>query len=262
MGQVIITGASRGIGRVTARQFAAAGYEVVGTSRNPQGLDTAGDPPGLTYDLLDLCDPASIEAFCTRHPETDILIHNAGISQIGAAEDFADETIEELYQTNLFGIMRLNRFYIGKMRQRGSGKIIHVSSLAAFTPVPFSSVYASSKAGLVAYSSALRSELHQYGIWVTTVFFDFVKTTLPQLENIPEGSAYALQVRRAKRQRDRSIEEGMHADRVAQAIFRTAGRRKPPILLPIGGRTRFMYLVSRLLPPGIVERLIRLRYEL
>ncbi len=132
----IVTGASKGIGLECARILVTQGYDVIGTSRNPDAIPTDRRLSGVRYKTLDVSSRSSIEAFCEDISHTDLLINNAGLSQLGAVEDISYETVENLFQTNLFGAIYLDKHFAKSMRIHGSGRIIHVSSLAARTPFP------------------------------------------------------------------------------------------------------------------------------
>ncbi len=259
---IIITGASKGIGLALAQICIDAGYKVTGTSRNIHTISSENIIPGVHYVNLDLLDLHSISSFCETVPEADILINNAGLSQIGAVEDLRSETVEDLFRINLFGTIQLDSFYARKMRITGRGKILHVSSLAAHTPVPFSSIYAATKAALDAYAFAFRSEMFQFGVFVSNVFFDFVNTSLPQINNDDVTEIYEEQLSASKTKRDKSISDGMSPEYVANQIFKIIGKKSPALYNPIGKRTRRMYFLRRFLPTRLVEYLIRLRYEL
>ncbi len=259
---IIITGASKGIGKALAQICINQGFQVTGTSRDSKAMSKEHIIKGVHYENLDLSDTDSIAAFCKAVPNADMLINNAGLSQIGAVEDLSIETVEDLFRTNLFGVIQMDSFYAKKMRIAGSGKIIHVSSLAAHTPVPFSSVYAATKAALDAFAFAFRNEMFQFEVYIANVFFDFVQTKLPQIENSSSSEVYEQQVLSSKMKRDNSIATGMDPVYVAQRIYKVMMKERPALYNPIGRRTRRMYFLRKFLPVKLIEQLIRLRYEL
>jgi short-subunit dehydrogenase len=248
----VVTGASRGIGAACLHLLRDRGFEVIGTSRTP------------TEELseLDLSNSRSIKKFCSTLTRVDLLISNAGISQIGAVEDVEHNDIMAVLRTNLTGAIELDSFIAQIMRKQGGGRIIHISSLAARLPVPYSSIYASSKAGLDAYSFAFANEVRSFGIEVCSIYFDFVRTTLPQHMNMPENSVYAERVKETKKRRDRFIASGMLPERVAGSIVAAALRkRRLPPELPIGSRTRLLTTLIRFLPRSAIQRLIYSRFN-
>ncbi len=262
MKSVLITGASRGIGYCTAAIFLQNGHRVIGTSRDADRLDPLfPGADGFTLVSLDLTSKESIEALHGKTGDVDIIIHNAGISQIGAAEETAAEEAEKLFALNFFGPMQLNGIYLPAMRSQGFGNILHVSSLAAKIPVPFSAVYAASKAALDAYAAALRSEVAPFGIQVSSVYFDYVATTLPQAGGFKANSPYAERGSRYKAQRDRLISSGMQPEKVGRAIYHAATAHRTPQSVAVGGSTRVRSLLVRLLPHRLIEAGVRRTFE-
>jgi short-subunit dehydrogenase len=243
----VVTGASRGIGEACRRLLEDRGFQVIGTSRTPAG--------GLKK--LDITDPASISEFCSSLNRVELLISNARISQIGAVEDLDAPALRTVLDTNLTGAIELDSCISSIMRKQGHGRIIHVSSLAARFPVPYSSVYAASKAGLDAYTMAFSQELKPFGIEVGNVFFDFVNTDLAQHPSIPAQSAYKQAVLRAKARRDASLSTGRTPESVARAIVAAACRKNLRVYTPIGMRTRMLSVIAHILPSGMKAALLR-----
>jgi short-subunit dehydrogenase len=97
------------------------------------------------------------------------LVNNAGRAMLGACEETSAEEARDLFDTNVFSIMRMVSAVLPSMRARNSGRIINVSSLSGFVGVPFHGVYAASKHALAGYSEALRMEVEHFGIWVSLV---------------------------------------------------------------------------------------------
>ncbi|MBW6458646.1 MAG: SDR family NAD(P)-dependent oxidoreductase, partial [FCB group bacterium] len=124
--RVLVTGASSGIGKAIALLLKNEGFEVIGTSRDPDNIKEK--IPGVRYEALDMQDPASIQACAGRIGDIDILINNAGQSQIGPLEEVPMEKIRELFEVNCFGIMQLTKSLLPGMRERRKGIIINVSS--------------------------------------------------------------------------------------------------------------------------------------
>lgn len=160
-GPVLITGASKGIGRALAAALAARGIPVIGTSRRPE---TIADPvPGVRYLTLDQEDDASVEACAAAAGPVEALVNNAGQSQIGAVEDVSMETVEELFRMDFFGLIRLTKAVLPGMRERGRGTIINIGSLTGTFPPPYQSAYAAIKLGLEAFTKVLRQEVGRQG---------------------------------------------------------------------------------------------------
>ncbi len=165
MKRVFLTGASAGFGLLTARRLCARGHEVWGTSRD------AGRLPVLERFhpvVLDLNDAASTAAGFSRALAEagtfDVVINNAGAGVFGPLEAFSDAELLAQLETLLIGPLRLLRLAIPPMRERGSGLLVNVSSLAAEFPLPFLTPYSLSKAALSAVTEGLQMELAGSGI--------------------------------------------------------------------------------------------------
>lgn len=168
---VLITGASRGLGLATARELAQRGHTIVATMRDPD-RDSAAVREGygdrVHVARLDVSDNASVETVVAEalatHGRIDAVINNAGYGLYGPIEDLSDAEIAEEFDTNVTGPLRVSRAVLPSMRDRGYGKIIMVSSLAAFTLAPLSGMYAASKGALELVSEAMRQEVGHWGI--------------------------------------------------------------------------------------------------
>jgi NAD(P)-dependent dehydrogenase (short-subunit alcohol dehydrogenase family) len=177
MANVLITGCSSGFGLLTAQRFARAGHRVFATVRDPAraaDVVAARDAERLPIDILplDVCDDASVQAAvgtALAAGPIDVLVNNAGYLLTCAVEEAADDEVWRLFDTNVFGIVRLVRVVAPGMRERRSGVIANVSSMAAFTPLPFGGLYGASKAAVSALSEALFQELAPFGVHVVLV---------------------------------------------------------------------------------------------
>jgi NAD(P)-dependent dehydrogenase (short-subunit alcohol dehydrogenase family) len=152
----LITGASTGIGRATASLLARKGYKVFGGVRSPERVQPM---PGVELVRVDVRDDVSVKA-CVDHVldrsrRIDVLVNNAGYSIIGAVEETTIEQAQGLFDTNVFGVMRMIRVVLPAMRRAGSGLIVNVSSTAGFLPAPFMGLYASSKHAIEGLSESL-----------------------------------------------------------------------------------------------------------
>ena len=160
-GVVLITGTNRGIGLEFVRQYAAAGWEVIATCRNPdkaEGLQAvAAEYPQVVIERLDVTDAAGINVLATKYAEQplDLLINNAALLGSRAAQSFAAQDYElalKQYEVNALGPLRVTQAFIGNVRQAGPGKVIILGSAAGSNgylrpPADFYS-YRASKAAL------------------------------------------------------------------------------------------------------------------
>jgi NAD(P)-dependent dehydrogenase (short-subunit alcohol dehydrogenase family) len=175
---VLVTGANSGIGLATCLELAGAGWDVVGTARSPEKalrVHEAADERGVTLRtvLLDVDDAASCTAAVAEAEALTGglfgLVNNAGFARSGAVEDVTDEQVRAQLETNVVAPMRLAREVLPSMRERGSGRIINISSVAGRLSTPLLGWYCASKHALEAISDALRIEVEGDGITVSLV---------------------------------------------------------------------------------------------
>ena len=151
---VLITGASSGIGQSIARLLAQKGFTVFGASRNPDAVEHVPAVEVLPLDVRsDESVKACVDAVLARAGRLDILVNNAGYMLAGAVEEVTIEEARAQFETNFFGAMRTVKAALPIMRQRRSGTIINISSLAGPVPgPPFCGMYSASKFALEAYT--------------------------------------------------------------------------------------------------------------
>jgi NAD(P)-dependent dehydrogenase (short-subunit alcohol dehydrogenase family) len=175
---VLITGSSTGFGRLAAETLARRGYTVLATMRDIAGrnaghraeLEQLSRAEGLRLSVLelDVTSDASVEAAAREAlriaGRVDVLINNAAFANIGVTEAYTPEQFREMFETNVFGVVRVNRAFLPAMRRQRSGLLIHVSSGAGRVTVPYMAPYCSSKYALEAIADACRFELAPFGI--------------------------------------------------------------------------------------------------
>lgn len=168
---VLVTGASTGIGRATARMLRDAGWRVWPTARKPQDLDDLRRE-GFDPIALDVGDSSSVECAaeeCLRRGPLGALVNNAGYGQPGAVEDLTREALRRQFEVNVFGLQELTNRFIPIFRKQGFGRIVNVSSVVGWLTLPFLGAYAASKHALESLSDALRIELRGSGVAVSII---------------------------------------------------------------------------------------------
>jgi NADP-dependent 3-hydroxy acid dehydrogenase YdfG len=167
---ILITGCSTGIGRDLAQRLARANYTVVATARNPEALS---DLPVALQLPLDVTDPGSIanatQKIIDRFGRIDVLVNNAGFAVRGATEDIQVEQVLQMFDVNVYGVMRMVREVVPHMRQQKTGRVITIGSLAGKLVLPVNGTYSATKFALEALSDALRLELAPFGIQVVLI---------------------------------------------------------------------------------------------
>lgn len=184
----LITGTSSGIGRATALHLARRGYRVFATMRNPERggaslLDAArAEDLALTVSALDVTDAASVEravgAALADAGRIDALVNNAGLGELSALELATDEQVRRMFETNVFGPLRMARAVLPGMRARGSGTVVNVSSVAGHVIGSGGGLYSGTKFALEALSEALALEVLSHGIRVAIVEPGFFATPI------------------------------------------------------------------------------------
>jgi len=161
MTRVLITGSSTGIGRATAMEMTARGYEVVATARR---LETIADLDVKQKLVLDVDDDAPVLAAVAEAGPIDVLVNNAGYGLSGPVESVPLDEIKRMFETNVFGAIRVLQAVIPQMRERGAGTLVNVSSVSGRVTSPLGGFYSASKFALEAISEALFVEVAHFGV--------------------------------------------------------------------------------------------------
>ena len=170
---VVVTGASTGIGRATARMLKSRGWRVFPTARNRTDLDLLRGE-GFQPVELDLTDPDSVEYAAKEVLELSqgvlgAVVNNAGYGQPGALEDLSRSAVKKQFETNVFGTLDFTNRFIPLLRGQGNGRIVLVSSVVGRVVIPFMGAYCASKFAVEAMGDALRMELGPAGVSVSLV---------------------------------------------------------------------------------------------
>jgi NAD(P)-dependent dehydrogenase (short-subunit alcohol dehydrogenase family) len=166
----LITGASSGIGRATALALAEAGFGVVGTSRNAANAEPIA---GVVLLDLDVASDESVRSLADqvieRFGRIDVLVNNAGVGAAGAGEESSINQTKEVFDVNVFGLIRMTNAVLPQMRTQGGGRVVNVSSVLGLIPAPFMAIYAATKHAIEGYSESVDHELREHGIRVLLV---------------------------------------------------------------------------------------------
>ncbi|MFF0160578.1 oxidoreductase [Streptomyces sp. NPDC005263] len=187
----LVTGASSGFGRAIAEAAVAAGDTVVATARRTESLDdlVAAYPDRVDAVSLDVTDGARIDAVAAdilaRYGRVDVLVNNAGRTQVGAFEETTDQELRDLFEVHVFGPARLTRALLPQMRERGSGAVVNISSLGGQLSFAGFSAYSATKAALEQLSEGLADEVAPFGVKVLIVEPGAFRTNL-----FGKGAAY------------------------------------------------------------------------
>jgi NAD(P)-dependent dehydrogenase (short-subunit alcohol dehydrogenase family) len=256
----IVTGASSGIGEATAQRLAAAGYKVYGTSR--RGTQASGQ----AFEMLplDVTSDASVEALIAdvmrREGRIDLLVNNAGFGVApGGAEESTLEQARAIFETNFFGLVRMTRAVLPHMRKQQSGRIINMSSVLGFLPMPYGALYAATKHAVEGYSESLDHELRTRGIRVCVIEPAYTKT--PFDSNFMEPDAKLDAYRDARVAVNKRVKEVMGtADApavVAEVVLKAASAANPKLRYTAGVLAGRLRLLRTYAPAGLMDAGIR-----
>jgi NAD(P)-dependent dehydrogenase (short-subunit alcohol dehydrogenase family) len=180
----IITGGGSGIGLAIAEKFIASGIHTVIVGRDEEKLANAKQQLGeLCYPMA--CDvsalstiPALVEKIFTQFGQIDILVNNAGINMKKDFTEVTDEDFQQVITTNLTSVFSISREVVKKMLIKGSGSIIHISSMAAQYGLPRVIAYSASKTAIDGMTRAMAVELSPKGIRVNAIAPGFIETAM------------------------------------------------------------------------------------
>jgi short-subunit dehydrogenase len=190
---VLVTGASRGIGRAFADEAIARGARVYAAVRNPESLRSACDEYGerIVPIALDLRDLTTISDLARRCPDVDLLVHNAATPLPGAALDVPMSDVRDLFETNFFGPLELLRAMSASIARRNAGVLV-VASQAALLVSRSSPLYSASKAALTMAVLGMRAQLRDAGVPVALVFPGMVATEMTARMSGPKTAPGAV----------------------------------------------------------------------
>ena len=169
---IFITGASTGLGRAAAKLFAAKGWKVIATMRDPKKETELQHIENISLLRLDVTKPEQIleaaqAAIATG--DIDVVFNNAGYGLAGPMEGITDEQLVREVDTNLLGVLRVTQAFIPHFREKKSGLFITTTSIGGLVAFPFNSVYHATKWALEGWSESMAFELNKFGIGIKTV---------------------------------------------------------------------------------------------
>lgn len=268
---VLVTGCSSGIGHAIALRLHRAGLSVYATARRPETLTRLADR-GIATLALDVLDEESMNTAVKRvvddHGAVGILVNNAGYGMYGPVEDASLDQVRTLFETNVFGPLRLTQLVLPGMRAQRAGHIVTISSILGRISPPGGSHYQASKHAIEAYGDALRLEVAKFGVRVSliepgTVRTGFYASVAERLSG-PAGGAYADFYRRLAawandmaRGRRLAGRLAVSADGVAAAVHKAVTARNPRARYPVGLLSRSVLSTRRCLPDTLFDVFLR-----
>ena len=235
----LVSGCSSGIGRLTARRLARAGWLVYAGQRSP---DADPHPPGLRSVPLDVTDSAqlrsAIDLVASQCGRLDALVNNAGVDSLGSVEDQPEEALRSVMEVNFFGAMALTRLALPLMRRGQRSSVVMVSSLSGLIGLPGSSAYCASKFALEGATEALRNEVGRFGIGVALIEPGAFATAMAAKRRMPPNDPASSPYRPMLEHLARAALSEADASPVADLILEVIESGAPQLRYPAGAQAR------------------------
>lgn len=254
MARILITGASRGLGRALAVELTRRGHKVVASARHIADLAELQVAEKIA---LDVTVPSSVRDAVATVGDLDVVINNAAINAEGPVEAIPVKAVQNVFETNVFGPLSVIHGFLPGMRARRQGLIVNISSLAGQFAPPLQGVYSASKAALEMLSEALEFEVQHFGVRVVLIQSGGIRTD--KTKRPPHFSLEAydplIQQQNARLAQYATRAGGAMPEEVASAIAEIIENPKSSLKVPVGGiADRVMARLGR----GIAGRLVRL----
>jgi NAD(P)-dependent dehydrogenase (short-subunit alcohol dehydrogenase family) len=264
---VLVTGGTTGIGRAICSTLQAAGYEVFGTGRN---TESGARLDGYTLVRLDVRDPDSVTAavdYVTKETGgIDVLVNNAGIGMAGSVEDSHIEEIAEVFDVNVYGMVRMCQAVLPQMRSRGDGIIINISSVGALMGLPYRGVYSASKAAVESISESLSQEAMRFGVRLVLIEPGDFRTNINahrKVSSRAHASAYGEEFGRIYRLIEEEVVTGADPRIIGKLVDRIIRTRHPRLRYNVGNFTsKAAVLLKFILPDRLFESLMMMHYRM
>lgn len=270
---VVITGASRGLGRASAAHLYRRGWRVVAAMRSVdtglanlrQDTGAAENDPRLVGVTLDLTDPASIESAAKSILESvgppDALVHNAGISAAGMVEETPIDLWNRMFQTTVLGPVALTTALLPAMREAGRGRIVMVSSQGGVRGMPATAAYSAAKGALERWAESLAIEVAPFGIGVTVLVTGTYDTEIITDAGTSDERDFNGPYARHHATMDKRGRMAMRIARsprlFAEGLSKALDDRAPYVRRPVGPDARMLLVASRILPGRALHHMVR-----
>ena len=257
---ILITGASTGIGRETARYFARQGWNVAATMRTPQkGTDLLAmkNVKIFPLDVLDVASiDAAIQATLDQFGGIDVLFNNAGFAIAGAFEAISPERIEKQFATNVFGVMNTTRAILPYFRQKRSGLIINTTSSGGRITFPLYSVYNSTKWAVEGFMESLQYELKPFNIRIKNIEPGTVKSDFENAIEYVPAPAYDPYAQRVHQNTLASYKDAAEPVEVAEVVYQAATSTDFRLRYAAGRQPKLAFFLRWLLPLNTFNKLV------
>ena len=253
-----ITGATSGIGAAFAKEFAKQGYDLIITGRRKEKIEFLSNTLSKEYNvnieviIAELSDNKNLDLLIDtikRTKNLEILVNNAGfaIENVFYDEDFSSH--EAMLKVHNFALIKLCHTVLPDMVSRGKGKIINVSSLGAFIPLPLNAVYSASKSFIKLFSESIHFELQGTGVKVQALCPGMTRTDFHEKMGYDKNTYY----------KDKGLEKAMTAEEVVEISLQYLEKNK---VLCIPGRHKkiFSFLI-KVLPRAVIYKIVSSKFD-
>lgn len=256
---VVISGATSGIGRATADQFAKKGFKVYCLARKK--------PENYPYEFF-ACDLTKIDELETAvqsilavEPQIDILICNAGMGISGVLETCELSSAKYLFDVNFFSSFALAKAFLPTMRSQKNGKIIFISSVGSIFPLPYQAFYSASKSALETLAQAWSIEVKPFGVQIGCILPGDTKTSFTKnREKSTSDANYNGRDNKSVERMEKDEQNGMSAEYVAKKIYKFSQKKKLPIKKIVGFKYKVFATLCKILPTRFVMFMLRKMY--
>jgi NAD(P)-dependent dehydrogenase (short-subunit alcohol dehydrogenase family) len=270
MKTALITGTSSGIGRAAAQYFAQKGWNVVATMRSPEKETELGKFPNVRLVRLDVTDTASITAAFDEaekaFQQVDVVVNNAGFGVDGVFEAMSDDVIQRQFDTNVFGLMRVTREAIRRMRPRKGGTIVQIASMGGRITFPLYSIYHASKWAVEGFSESLHYELRPFGVKIRIVEPGAIKTEFygkgREFVKPIYTTDYDSIIEKCEQVSMDAGDKGAKPEEVAATIFRAANAGGWKLRFPVAAPAPMLLTLRKLLPESWFFGIVRSSYKI
>ncbi len=261
----LITGASSGIGKVTAIALKQAGYRVIGTSRSAKPDEVRDGIRMIACDVTS--DESVVAAVALAHAELgdiDLLINNAGVGVTGAAEESSMAQVQALFETNFHGVVRVTNAVLPIMRSQEHGRILNIGSVLGLIPAPYMSYYSATKHAIEGYSESLDHEVREFGVRVVVIEPAVTQTSFETSTTLADMPLSAYSASRAKYlvAFEKTMEAADTAQSVAETILRAANEKSHSLRYPSGRAAKQLSLIRRFLPSSVFDKALHKQFGL
>ena len=262
---ILVTGGTSGIGQAICRTLHASGHCVYGTGRS---AETGSRPEGYTLVQLDVTDPDSVAAAVDfvigDAGSLDVLVNNAGIGMAGSVEDSLIREIQQVFDVNVYGMVRMCQGILPHMRSRGEGLIINVSSVGALMGLPYRGVYSASKAAVESITESLSQEAMQFGIHAVLIEPGDFRTNINEHRKVSvraHASVYGEEFGHIYHLIESEVSQGADPQIIGALVESIIRTKYPRLRYNVGNLTsKAAVLLKFLLPDRWFEAIMMMHY--